>query len=208
MERYQQGRIYAIRSNETAEVYIGSTCLTLPKRIWKHRAAFNQYKKGKKENYITSFKMIEYADHYIELIEMYPCNSKAELERREGEIMREHANRVNKVLAGRTAAEWRDDNKDEIRQKAKEFRDAADKEDKIRYMRAWHEAHREEVKIKNKKWNEAHKDKAREYNKARWQEEKKKPIQKIICECGSTHTKSHTVDHQRTLKHKAYIAAL
>lgn len=112
MERYQQGRIYAIRSNETDEIYIGSTCLTLPKRLYKHRESMKRYKEGKM-HYKSSYKILEHADHYIELIELYPCNSKEELCRREGEIMREHVNRVNKQLAGRTKAEYRADNKEQ-----------------------------------------------------------------------------------------------
>lgn len=189
-ERYQNGKIYAIRSNETDEVYIGSTCSSLPKRLFEHRMGLKRYK-NTGCLYYTSFKILEYADHYIELIEMYPCNSKAELERREGEIMREHATRVNKHLAGRTEVEWRDDNKDEIRQKKKEFREA--NKDKIAIVKKRHvELNREHYREYIKKWSEAHK------------EERSK---KIICECGSELTQGSKLRHIKTDKHKAYVAA-
>jgi len=50
--------------------------------------------------------MVQYDDCYIELLELFPCNSKMELEKREGELMRLHLSKiVNKHIEGRTKAE-------------------------------------------------------------------------------------------------------
>ena len=114
MSRYQNGKIYSIRSHQTDQVYIGSTCLTLTKRLYKHRNGFKMYKKNGK-NYMTSYEILKYPDHYIELIEACPCNTKGELERREGQLIRA-TECVNKYIPGRTRAEYRQDNKQQQKQ--------------------------------------------------------------------------------------------
>lgn len=90
-ERYQQGKIYAIRSYQTDEIYIGSTCDSLAKRLFGHRNKINK---------CTSIQIVQYPDHYIELIELYPCNNRMELNKREGEIIRNHGNAINKNIPG------------------------------------------------------------------------------------------------------------
>jgi len=107
--RYHNGKIYAIRSHQTPDVYIGATCTTLTKRLSEHKS---HYKKNNK--YYTSFEILKYPDYYIELVEEVKCENKMELTRREGQIIRETENCVNKVIAGRTNREWREDNKEEL----------------------------------------------------------------------------------------------
>ena len=87
MDRYQNGKIYSIRSHQTDDVYIGSTCLSLAKRIYGHRADYNMWKKGTR-HYVTSYDILTYNDNYIELLENYPCGGKNELLRREGQLIR------------------------------------------------------------------------------------------------------------------------
>ena len=106
---YENGKIYTIRSPHTSKYYIGSTCNPLSKRFYNHKSGFNAYNKNSdfKKSYLTSFEVIRYSDAYIELLEVFPCKSKIELTKREGELIREHKdNVVNKVINGRTAKEW------------------------------------------------------------------------------------------------------
>lgn len=105
MPDYQAGRIYAIRAPGTNEVYIGSTVLPLSRRMSQHRAHFKRWKVAK-DPFVTSFKILEHEEAYIELIEMFPCNSKEELNRREGEIIRATENCVNRCIAGQTQKEY------------------------------------------------------------------------------------------------------
>lgn len=72
------------------------------------------HRDGAKKNKPCSSKIILQKDPkaYIELIEMFPCNSKEELNRREGEVIRATFNCVNKYVAGRTLKQWHEDNKD------------------------------------------------------------------------------------------------
>lgn len=78
--RYQNGKIYKIVNNVDEQIYIGSTCLTLPKRIYHHKS------KAKKSVTVPVYKYlgdIGWENVDIILIEDYPCASKRELERRE-----------------------------------------------------------------------------------------------------------------------------
>ena len=54
-------------------------------------------------------------DWKIELHELYPCLTKQDLHRREGEVIREIGT-LNKCIAGRNKKEWFIDNKDKMKE--------------------------------------------------------------------------------------------
>ena len=112
---YQLGKIYKMES-PSGLIYIGSTCEpTLARRLSNHKRGFNVWKGGNKYKYMTSFKLFEEDEENINiyLIENYPCNNKDELHKREGEIIR-NTNCVNKVIAGRSQKQWKEENKKRI----------------------------------------------------------------------------------------------
>lgn len=111
MPDYSQGRIYAIRAPGTNDVYIGSTVMPLCKRMRNHRTDYKRWFEGK-HPYTTSFAILDLQGAYIELIEEFPCQTKEQLNKREGEIIRE-TECVNKVIPGRTREE-RDKDKRKI----------------------------------------------------------------------------------------------
>ena len=114
MVNYQNSKIYAIRSYQTDEIYVGSTVNELSKRMSQHRAGFKLFNVGKR-NYTSSYKILEFGDAYIELIELFPCGSNMVLCKREGEIIRATPTCVNKYIAGRTRAEYRRNNPEKIK---------------------------------------------------------------------------------------------
>jgi hypothetical protein len=182
MNRYNNGKIYAIRSNQTDKVYIGSTCDTLPKRLYVHRNNKKRYEKGK-YHYVTSYEMLEFDDAYIDLVEEFSCANKMQLERREGEIMRATENTVNRNIAGRTKAEYYRDNivkmkeytqRPEVKQKMKEYQQ------------------RPEVKQKMKEYQQR-------------PEVKQKKKERHECLCGSRYTTANKAHHLKTKKHKEYV---
>jgi len=120
---YQNGKIYCIRSFQTELIYIGSTTQSLSKRFSLHK---NNYRRWTNTNigYIYAFEILMYEDCYIELIEDCPCNSKDELRRREGQLIREMENVVNKRIEGRTDIEYYNDNKEQILLHQKEYYEA------------------------------------------------------------------------------------
>ena len=114
---YQNGKIYSIRSFQTDKVYYGSTTQRVSRRLSVHKANRRSYLQGKK-NYVTSFEIVKYDDCYIELVENYPCKSRNELFKREGEIIRANKNdAINKNIAGRSDKQYREDTKEHIQKR-------------------------------------------------------------------------------------------
>lgn len=119
--RYARGKIYAIKSYLTEEVYIGSTCeITLSRRMAQHRSILKRFLRLG-VNPITSRHILQHGDAYIELLENFPCNTKDELHKREGYHIR-NSNCVNKYIPGRTPLEYRTDNVELIKQNNKQYR--------------------------------------------------------------------------------------
>ena len=90
---YQNSKIYTIRSTKTESVYVGSTYQTLECRFSGHKSTHKSGKHKISSSIIFNYG-VEYA--YIELLEEYPCNSRDELLKREGELMRTMKNCINK----------------------------------------------------------------------------------------------------------------
>lgn len=114
MVNYQDGKIYKIVCNTTGLTYYGSTCeLNLSNRLSHHRGNYKEYLLGK-NNYITSFKVLENDNYEIVLVEKFPCNDKMELHQQE-RLYIENNECVNKIIPQRTPKEWREENQDSIK---------------------------------------------------------------------------------------------
>lgn len=132
MVNYQNGKIYAIKSNSGDKIYVGSTTKDyLSKRMAEHRRGFKEWKLGDSSRGLSSRELfIEYGveNCYIELIELFPCKTKDELKTRENHYIRSLVC-VNKNDAVKTRsdkevhAEYYENNKEEIKRKAAEYRD-------------------------------------------------------------------------------------
>ena len=119
--KYHKSKIYTIRSYQTDKYYIGSTCDALHKRLYKHRRVYKCYLNGE-EHFVSSFDIIKYEDHYIELLEDYKCETRNELTKREGELIRKYKDEiVNCRIEGRTHKEYYEDNKEKIKEYKKQY---------------------------------------------------------------------------------------
>ena len=80
---FNNGKIYCIRNSIGNEIYVGSTCQPLSKRMAKHRS---DTKRDVKNNLTLYQTMNELGvdKFYIELIEEYPCENNGQLRAREG----------------------------------------------------------------------------------------------------------------------------
>ena len=76
MTDYTKSKIYKITSCECDDVYIGSTTKTLKKRLSGHKSNYKMWLAGKGHR-ITSFDIVKYSSCEIELVENFPCESKA-----------------------------------------------------------------------------------------------------------------------------------
>lgn len=124
-----EGKIYKITNIGYNECYYGSTIQSLAKRMASHRKNYKEYKMGKNK-FITSFNLF---DKYglenckIELVENFDCNTREQLNQREGYWIRNNEC-LNKNIPGRTfedlkqyMKDYREEHKEEIQKKKKEY---------------------------------------------------------------------------------------
>lgn len=122
---YQLSKVYTIRSPSTDKFYLGTTVKTLSGRFSGHKSNYKFFLQGKYKCNVSSYEIIKLGDAYIELLESYPCNSKEELLKREGELLRLHKdNIVNKRRENIT--------NDERKQKMLEYKEKNYKELQIK----------------------------------------------------------------------------
>ena len=179
MPDYKNGKIYKLWSPMGNEIYIGSTTQPLYRR-----------KNGHKINMNCSSKILfeNYDDVRIELIEYFPCNNKQELDKKEGEYIRTF-DCVNRYIAGRTAKQYNEDNKEKRKEQRKEYH-----EDNKEKRKEYRDNNKEKKKEYDKEYRDNNKDKIKEYNQ-----------KKITCECGRTITFLHKLRHERSKVHQDAI---
>ena len=151
--RYKHGKIYKITDVGYNKCYIGSTCESLSQRMTRHRSNYKIHQ-NQKYGRMASFELF---DEYglgnckIELIENYPCSSKEELQRQEGQYI-SRTDCVNKQVTGRPAIEYRQ--QPEVKEHRKEY---------------------------NKEYRALNRDKLNEYDKAKYERKKEERGKKIEC---------------------------
>jgi len=190
---YQNGKVYRIWSLDTNDIYVGSSSDTLSNRFCRHKSDYKKWKEGDKTRYCSSsilFDLVGVDNCKIELIKNFPCNSKAELNREEGRIMRENKDIiVNRKLAGRTQKDWFEDNKEQITQ----------------YKKEYYEHNKKEISEKTKEYREVHKKEIYERTNKYKKEHKEQLQKKYDCECGGKFTHSNKTQHEKTQKHQDYL---
>ena len=176
MPDYQKAKIYKLWSPQGNEIYIGSTVNALERRKLQHK---------QKKDCCSKLLFEKYDDVRIEIIEIYPCENKMELNRREGEHIRNN-NCINKRIEGRTKKEYLEDNKEKI------------KEEKKEYYENNKEKRKEQMKEYNKEYKQNNKEKIKEYMK-------EYNSKKVTCECGCEVRRYYLTQHKRTIKHTNFI---
>ena len=125
MVNYQNGKIYKIVDISRTKIYIEATTKQyVSQRMDEHRRKYRTCKLGKGDLIKTrSFELFEefgVDNCVIELIETYPCASRDELNRKEGEHIKNNVC-VNKIVAGRTPKEYRNDHIERIKERDTTF---------------------------------------------------------------------------------------
>ena len=198
---YLKGKIYTIRFYNTNEIYIGSTIQLLSYRFTGHKkqktcSLYNHIK----NNYDNNWNIC-----YYELYENYPCNNKEELLKKEGEIIRLFKNDenyivINKKIEFRTHKEYKEENKNKI----KEYQDNYRQEHKEN-MKKYNEENKEKIIEYKKDYYEEHKDKLLKGMKDYYEEHKEKLLNKIKCECGGFYIFKHKSTHLKTKEHQNFL---
>ena len=101
MPDYKNGKIYTIRyKNDDTLIYVGSTTQPLYKRWFEHKCRCSkENNEHYNKNIYVKIRETEINNWYIELYEDIPCERKEQLEKREGEIIRDIGN-LNKIIPG------------------------------------------------------------------------------------------------------------
>lgn len=184
MPDYQKGKIYTIRCrDDDTLIYVGSTIQPLSVRWGGHKRDC-KYLDNPDTSIVKLMKNKGTEKFYIELYENFPCNSKEELHRREGQVQRQIGT-VNKVIAGRTNKEWYIDNKEKM----------------VAYKKEYYEKNQEKILEKKKEYRENNKERMAERDKIYRENNKERVLEKITCNhCGVLISRGNLERHKRTPK--------
>jgi hypothetical protein len=100
-------RVYKLTSTKTTDVYIGSTRSTLAKRSAKHKNDFKRFATGKREGYVSFFKLYSEGPEHVRIELVEETDDAA----REGYHIQNTPNCINERIAGRTQRQYYLDNK-------------------------------------------------------------------------------------------------
>jgi hypothetical protein len=221
MPNYQNGKIYMLTTQKNCKIYIGSTTQTLNKRFSKHQSKYRKWSDGSDKEYITSYEILEYDDCKIELIEECPCNDKTEIYKREAHHMMLNKDFiVNKHITGRTRKDFREDNKERLKEENKEWRDNnpeyikeynktyydENKETIIEQHKEYVKVNSESIKAKQKEYHTKNIEHCRIRDRAYYQDNKEvillKQKETYLCvACNKEITKRYRPKHEKTATH-------
>jgi hypothetical protein len=182
MPDYSKGKIYTIRCrNDDTKIYVGSTIQSLAVRFGGHK------KDSRRKNRMNKLLYVEvngdWDNWYIELYENYPCSCREELHKKEGEVIR-LIGTLNKLVAGRTHPEYREENRDILRDKGKiYYYNNIDKESERK--RIFYENNKEKILEKQHRYIIENADKVKEQKRLYYlktKEEKLKELGKATTE--------------------------
>ena len=185
--KYKDGKIYRITDVAYTKCYVGSTCETLCRRMARQR---ERYIHGKERGRTVNLLFDEFGleNCKIELIQQFSCEDKMELLKQEGYHIRNN-NCVNKIIAGRSRAEYwetyKQENKDKIDQKNKK----------------WNENKKEYIRKYRQVYNAKNAGKHQEY----YQSRKHILSEKHLCGCGMHYTFQHKKRHEKCKHHQEWL---
>ena len=189
--KYQKGKIYKITDVAYQECYFGSTIEPLTRRMIHHKHKYLHQTDGK-ETCIRSanaiFNKYGIENCKIELVENYPCNSKEELERREGFHIKNNSC-VNKYIAGRTREEYMEDTRERKNQRQREYY-YNNVPQRCAYA---------------KQYNMLNPDKVRHRRHIYYERVKEKLSEPYLCGCGKKVQRRTQARHEKTQKHQNWL---
>jgi group I intron endonuclease len=81
-QRYKNGKIYKIVNDINDQLYIGSTCLPLSKRLYNHKKECEREGSSQRQLFVLA-REHGWSHFRIRLIEPYPCDDSEQLRMRE-----------------------------------------------------------------------------------------------------------------------------
>ena len=200
--KYLNGKIYKLIDNTNGNIYIGSTCISLKKRLKGHKDRYYENRKTVVKG-PSSRDIIKNNDYKIELLENFPCKTKQELLNKEREYIENNkCININKPIthhqekldiAKKRSKEYHEKNRDKILEKQKKYR-VNNKDIIAEKSKKYRDKNKDKLLEQKKNYIEANKDKIKE-----------RKSEKIQCDiCNSTITRGVLSTHKKTLKCKNY----
>jgi len=159
--RYANGKVYKLVNDIDNEIYVGSTCLPLHKRLFYHK---NKSKSQPTIKVYCHLNTIGFENIHIILIENFACDSKEELLARERHWIDTLKPSLNKQLPLRTQHEWFKDNKEHVATKRREYYET-NKEAISETNRQYRDVNREAINQQKREHRLANLDKIKEDKK-------------------------------------------
>ena len=142
-EKYQRTIIYGIVCMITKEKYVGSTILTLEKRIADHI----------RQRSCSAWQILERGNYRAYVIQHYPCNTKRERLVREGMWQRAYKKRFGEKLVNKQVeGTFQNDNP----------------EAKRAYDRQYYDEHREEIQARDRQYYDEHREEIQARSRQQW----------------------------------------
>ena len=173
--RYNNSKVYKLITTVVDTFYIGSTCLSLSKRLNGHKK--NAKKEINKDSWVYEYlNKIGFENVKIILINEFVLENREQLRREENNYIEMYKNDSNCLNMVRAYAS------DEVK-----------KEQMIKSSEKFRKEHRAEIL----------KRKIEYYIKHKYDEYSK--VDQCICGSSYTHSHSHRMRHERTKKHQAFV---
>lgn len=217
MEKTEKhGKIYCLRSYQTDRIYIGSTTEKyLSNRLCGHKSDYKRYLNGKRK-YLSSFELMKLDDVYVELLHDCGMITNLELRKIEGNHIRNNKTIcVNIRIETRTQNEYKQDNKEHLRELQKEYYEN-NKEHLSELQKKWYENNKDQIvkKVmeyrkgndnyhnKQKKYRDGNKQKLKTKRKEHYESKKHILLESHECDvCGGRYVSQQKLRHQKTKKH-------
>ncbi len=176
---YSKTIIYKIccKDINVTDVYIGHTTDFIRRKA-KHKQSCNNVNSEGYNYYVYQFIRNNGGWDNFEMIEVekHNCNDRLEACKKERYWLETLKATLNKRIPSRTKIEWYNDNKENINEKHKQYR----------------EQNKDKITEYKKEYREQNKDKINDYQK-----------QICICNiCNCNYTKGHKTHHEKTKKHQ------
>jgi len=198
-----KGIVYKIycKDSSITEFYVGSSC-DLQKRKYTHK--YNCSNNNSPYYNLKVYRYIRnnggYDNWEFEILLQVEVENKEELRSNyEAKYQLDLKPSLNSQTEGRTPKEWRENNKEKIKQYYKDNKEE---------IKQYYQDNKEEIKQYYQDNKEELKEKIKIYKINNKEEIFQKAKEKITCECGSVYRRSNKASHNRTKKHKEFILSL
>jgi hypothetical protein len=195
MVNYNKANIYKLccKDINIKEIYVGSTT-NFKRRKNEHKSScYNE--NSKKYNYnVYRFIRANYGweNWDMVLVKKVVCETKLELHKIEREYVENLGATLNKVIPNRSPVEYRENNRESIKDKNKAYR----KDNKDKY------------KAYQKEWRENNKKYSKEYREDNREKLKEKRKLRTTCICGTDINFSNKSKHLKNNKHRILISKI